>query len=161
MSNVDFNLQIKLASVSFRAHVNISYHMLSHIRYSSNRHVRLLHLIHITYRVGQKSEPQTHDHKGKGKVFPYSFSSVGPGADPGVQAVRLTDLTFFTGRFLGEFVVKWILKLPPHLAYVGTLPCETLMSAKQAVNDKLQGSVAIYLRCGGFACALRAWPTHH
>ena len=29
-----------------------------------------------------------------------------------------------------------------------TLPCETLMSAKQAVNDKLQGSVATYLRCG-------------
>ena len=27
--------------------------------------------------------------KGKGKGFPYSTSSVGPGADPGVQAVRL------------------------------------------------------------------------
>jgi len=25
--------------------------------------------------------------KVKGKVFPYSLSSVGPGADPGVQAV--------------------------------------------------------------------------
>jgi len=25
--------------------------------------------------------------------------------------------------------------------YVATLPCETLMSAKQAINDKLQGSV--------------------
>jgi len=25
--------------------------------------------------------------KGKGKVFPYSLPSVGPGADPGVQAV--------------------------------------------------------------------------
>jgi len=24
------------------------------------------------------------------------------------------------------------------------------MSAKQAINDKLQGSVATYLRCGGF-----------
>ena len=33
--------------------------------------------------------------------------------------------------------------------YVVTLPCETLMSAKQAINDKLQGSVAAYLRCGG------------
>jgi len=30
-----------------------------------------------------------------------------------------------------------------------TLPCETLMSAKQAINDKLQGRVAAYLRCGG------------
>jgi len=46
-------------------------------------------------------------------------------------------------------LVTWILKIPPHLAYVATLPCETLMSAKQAVNDKLQGSVATYLRCGG------------
>ena len=27
------------------------------------------------------------DKKVKGKVFPYSLPSVGPGADPGVQAV--------------------------------------------------------------------------
>ena len=51
-------------------------------------------------------------------------------------------------RFLGKFAVKWVLKIP-HLAYVATLPCETLMSAKQAPNDKLKGSVATYLRCGG------------
>ena len=55
----------------------------------------------------------------------------------------------FTGRFIGKFVVKWILKIPPHLACVATLPCETLLSAKQAINVKLQGSVATYLRCGG------------
>ena len=42
----------------------------------------------------------------------------------------------FSGRFPGKFVVKWILKIKPHLAYVATLPCETLMSAKQAINDK-------------------------
>ena len=41
------------------------------------------------------------------------------------------------------------LKIPPHLAYVATLPCETLISAKQAINDKLHGSVATRLRCGG------------
>ena len=58
---------------------------------------------------------------------------------------------FFTGRFLSKFAVKWILKIPPHRASVATLPCETLMSAKQAINDKLQGSVATYLRCGGVA----------
>ena len=40
-------------------------------------------------------------------------------------------------------------KIPRHLAYVATLPCETLMSAKQAINDKLQGSVATCLRCDG------------
>jgi len=47
--------------------------------------------------------------------------------------------------------VKGILKIPSHLAYVSTLPYKTLMSAKQAIkpNDKLQGSVAAYLRCGG------------
>ena len=54
----------------------------------------------------------------------------------------------FTGRFRGKFVVKRILKIPPHLAHVATLPCETLMSAKEAISDKLQGSVATYLRCG-------------
>ena len=42
-----------------------------------------------------------------------------------------------------------IKKIQPHLAYVATLTCEILMSAKQAINDKLQGSVATYLRCGG------------
>ena len=62
----------------------------------------------------------------------------------------LTDFKkFFTGRFLVKFEVKWILKISPHLAYVATVPCETLMSAKQALNDKLQGSVATHLRCGG------------
>ena len=39
-----------------------------------------------------------------------------------------------------------MLKIPPHLAYVATLPFGTLMSAKQAINDKLE---ATYLRCGG------------
>jgi len=29
-----------------------------------------------------------------------------------------------------------------------TIPCETLMSAKQTINDKLQGSVGTYLSCG-------------
>ena len=61
---------------------------------------------------------------------------------------NLNRLTFFTERFLGKFVVKWIFKIQAHLAYVATLPCETLMSAKQAINDKLQGSVATYFRCG-------------
>ena len=56
---------------------------------------------------------------------------------------------FFTGRFLSKFAVKWILKIPPHLAYVSTLPCLILMSAKQAISDKLQGSVATYLMYGG------------
>ena len=53
---------------------------------------------------------------------------------------RFTDF-FSTGRFLSKFAVKRILNIPPRLAYVATLPCETLMSTKQAINDKLQPSV--------------------
>jgi len=52
---------------------------------------------------------------------------------------------FFNGRFLGKFAVKWVSKI----SSIATLPCEALMSAKQTINDKLQGSVATYLRCGG------------
>jgi len=45
----------------------------------------------------------------------------------------LTDLRdVFTGRFCGKFAVTGISKILLHLAYVATLPCETLMSAKQA-----------------------------
>ena len=62
---------------------------------------------------------------------------------------NLNRLKKISGRFLSKFAVKWVLKIPLHLAYVATLPCETVMSAKQAINDKLQGSVATYLRCGG------------
>ena len=46
----------------------------------------------------------------------------------------------FTGRFLGKLAVKWLLKIRPHVPCVATLPRETLMLAKQAINDKLQGS---------------------
>ena len=53
-----------------------------------------------------------------------------------------------TGWFPCKFAVKWTFKIPPLFAYVATLRCETLVSAKQAINDKFQGSVATYLRCG-------------
>jgi len=58
---------------------------------------------------------------------------------------------FLTGRFPGKFAVKRILKIPQHLAYAATLPCKTLMLAKHALNDKLQGSVATYLKYSGVA----------
>ena len=35
-----------------------------------------------------------------------------------------------------------VLKVPPHVAYVARLPCETSMSAKQAINNKLRGRIA-------------------
>jgi len=61
----------------------------------------------------------------------------------------LTDLKkILTERFLGKFAVKRVLKIPQYFAYVATLPRETLMSAKQAINDKLLGSLATYLTCG-------------
>jgi len=71
--------------------------------------------------------PQTHDH----------------------SSVKSGPIKKFTEKFLGKFVVKWILKLPPHLEYLATLPCKTLMSAQQAINEKLQGNGATYLRCYG------------
>jgi len=49
--------------------------------------------------------PQTHDH----------------------DSVKSQLIYKITGRFFGKFVVKWILKIPPHLAYVATLPRETLL----------------------------------
>jgi len=62
---------------------------------------------------------------------------------------NLNRVKKITGRFLRKFAVKWILTPPPHLAYVATLPRETLTPLKQAINYKLQCSVATYLRCGG------------
>jgi len=36
-----------------------------------------------------------------------------------------------------------------HVTCVATLPCETIMSAKRDINDKLQGSVATYFGAVG------------
>ena len=78
----------------------------------------------------------------------YAVYRVGQKVGHRLRSIMLSNLNRFkkkfTEKFLGKFVVKWIIKLPTHLAYVATLPCETLMSA---INDKLQGSVATYLRC--------------
>jgi len=72
-----------------------------------------------------------------------------------LMSVILSNLNrfkkFFTGTFFGKFVVKRILKIPPHLVYVATQPSETLISAKQAISDKLQDHVATYLSCGGLS----------
>jgi len=62
----------------------------------------------------------------------------------------LCSRCLFHACFLfGKFAVKWILQIPLHLAYVAALLCETLMSAKQTSDDKLQGDVAAYLMCSG------------
>jgi len=41
---------------------------------------------------------------------------------------------FFTGRFHSKLAVKLLLKVLPHLAYVVTLPCETLMSENKRLS---------------------------
>ena len=63
---------------------------------------------------------------------------------------------FFTVRFSSKFAAEYLLKIPSHLICVATLPCETLMSENErqsqtnaVINDKLQGTVVTYLRCGG------------
>jgi len=69
------------------------------------------------------------------------------------MAIILSNLnrfiTFFIGRFLGKLVVNWLSEIPPFLAYVATLPCENINVRKLAINDKLQCSVATYIRCDG------------
>ena len=55
---------------------------------------------------------------------------------------------FFARRLSNKPFSIWLLTTSPYLKYAATLPCETLILAKQALNDKLQGSVAAYLRYG-------------
>jgi len=54
------------------------------------------------------------------------------------MTIILSNLNRFTKLFhwkiFSKFAVKQILNIPPHLAYVATLPCETLMSAKQPLT---------------------------
>jgi len=65
--------------------------------------------------------------------------------------IILSNLNRFQFFSLKDFwvAIKWILQILPHFAYVATLPCKTLMPAKQALNDKLQDSIPACLRCGG------------
>jgi len=87
--------------------------------------------------------------------FPEIFSVVQGGPKNGaiLTTIILSILNRLKKFSLEDALVNLQLngykKISPYLVYVATLPCETLMSAKQAINDKLQGSVATYLRCGG------------
>jgi len=57
----------------------------------------------------------------------YKLKKVGPQTHDHNSVISKPIKIVFTGRFLGKFAVKWILKVPPLLAYVATLPCETLV----------------------------------
>ena len=81
----------------------------------------------VYYRVGQKIGPQTH---GQNSVKSEAIKKI------------------FTERFLGKFVVKWILKTHHFfhmlLHYLVKHECQQ----NKPLKHKLQGSVATYLRCG-------------
>jgi len=55
---------------------------------------------------------------------------------------------FFTG-FLGKFAVKSLLKIAPPCLHMLPHYLWNINVWKQAINDKLQNSVATYLRCVG------------
>ena len=73
----------------------------------------------------KKTGPQTHDHNSIKSYF-----------------LPISEILSLEDSF-NKSAVKWTLKLPSHLAHVAILPFGTLMPAKQAINDKLQG-----VRCG-------------
>jgi len=67
-------------------------------------------------------------------------------------------LKFFTDRLSSKVAAKYLLKIPLHLLCVATLPCKTIMTENErqsptnaVINDKLQGTVVAYLRCGGLS----------
>ena len=70
---------------------------------------------------------------------------------------NINKLTYLpTYLLFSLFAAKYLLMIPPHLICVAALPCKTLVSenawksqANKVTNDKLQGTVVTYLRCGG------------
>jgi len=55
------------------------------------------------------------------------------------MAIILSNLNRSSKKILLEdSVVNWLLQIPPHLAYVATLPCETLMSENKRLTINCQ-----------------------
>jgi len=44
-------------------------------------------------------------------------------------------------QFCNKFAVEWLLRIPPHIAYVAILPCETLMLCVVHMCRPLRGEV--------------------
>ena len=85
----------------------------NHYRRFDNRHWPIIGrcnyfftLLRI-YETQIKIDTHTFWLKGKGKVFPYSLPSVGPGADPGVQAVS-PQVTWSESRHLLSSSTFWL-----------------------------------------------------
>ena len=91
--------------------------------------------------------------KDKGKVFPYSIPSVGPGADPGVQAVSLqVTISHPTGCRLPLIFARPVVTFPAaerHRALVGTKLCCLVTEAHSYRCEQLaQGCYAVLPRIG-------------
>ena len=66
-----------------------------------------------------------------------------------LMTIILSNLNRFKKNSLEDSLVNLQLNEYQNYLVKITLPCETLTSAKQAIYDKLQGSVPTYLRCDG------------
>ena len=71
--------------------------------------------------------------------------------------------TFFSGRFCHKPFLIWLLKVPPHLKYVTTAPCNLSLIAALVCDCRSfsdvnvsQGSVATHMRCSGISNKLVA-----
>jgi len=60
-----------------------------------------------------------------------------------------SPIIFLTHRHSSKPFLIWLLKTPPHIKYVATLPCNLSLIACFAHTNVSQGSVATYARCGG------------
>ena len=64
------------------------------------------------------------------------------------ETVTLTDLKKNSLTLSNKPFLNWLLRTPPHLKYVATVPCNlSLMACFADINVSL-GSVGTYARCG-------------
>jgi len=67
-----------------------------------------------------------------------------------LMTTSLSNLNQFTIFVTSKLAVKWILHIPPHLAYVATLPCETTQPCIPAglLNRAVMFSVTVTEKIG-------------
>jgi len=66
-----------------------------------------------------------------------------------VTLPNIEILKKFTHRLSNKPFLIWLLRTPPHLKYVATLPCNLSLMACFANVNVSHGSVATYARRGG------------
>ena len=96
---------------------------------------------------GVHSQPLRHQHRSVSRAWRSTRWPIN--VDTILMVICLSSRNRFSlfshWWFSSKIAVKWLVKMPPHLAYVATL---AYLVRRQAINDKLQGSAATYLRCG-------------